>query len=95
MEYEVANGIRIPNQGQKEFKAETSDGTQKILTAQVCEVSKALLSVKKVVAAGNQVVFSPEQAYIENINTGRKLNMQNNGGIYTLKMWVRADGQGF
>lgn len=95
VEYEVANGVRIPNQGQKEFKAETSDGTQKILTAQVCDVSKALLSVKKVVAAGNRVVFAPEQAYIENINTGKKLSMQNNGGMYTLKMWVRADGQGF
>ena len=87
VEYEVANGVRIPNLGQKEFKAQTSDGTQKILTAQVCEVSKALLSVKKVVAAGNRVIFSPEQAYIENISTGKRLNMQNNGGMYTLKMW--------
>ena len=95
MEYEVANGVRIPNLGQKEFRAETADGTQKILTAQVCEVSKALLSVKKVVAAGNKVVFEPERAYIENVATGKKMMMQTNGGMYTLQMWVKADGAPF
>ena len=91
VEYEVANGVRIPNMGQKEFKAETEDGAQKILTAQVCEVSKALLSVKKVVAAGNRVVFEPNQAFIENLSTGQRLSMRQEGGMYTLKMWVKVN----
>ena len=94
VEYEVANGVRIPNMGQKEFRAETEDGTQKILTAQVCDVSKALLSVKKVVAAGNRVVFEPTQAYIENIQTGQKMAMKQEGGMYTLKMWVKVENPG-
>ena len=97
VEYEVANGIRIPNRGEKEFRAETEDGTQKILTAQVCDVSKALLSVKKVVAAGNRVVFEPKHAYIENLHTGQRMNMKQESGMYTLKMWVKAEnpGRGF
>ena len=97
VEYEVANGVRIPNMGQKEFRAETENGIQKILTAQVCDVSKALLSVKKVVAAGNRVVFEPTQAYIENIKTHERMNMKQEGGMYTLKMWVKVENpaQGF
>ena len=92
VEYEVANGVRIPNLGEKRFKAVNEDGVERNITAQVCEVSKALLSVKKVVAAGNKVVFEPNQAYIENVATGKKMMMTTNGGMYTLQMWVKADG---
>ena len=97
VEYEVANGVRIPNMGQKEFRAETENGIQKILTAQVCDVSKALLSVKKVVAAGNRVVFEPSQAYIENLKTNERMDMRQEGGMYTLRMWVKVENpnQGF
>ena len=76
----------------KIFQVESEAGE---VTAQVCDVSKALLSVKRVVAAGNRVVFEPEQAYIEDVATGKRLQMQNNGGMYTLKMWVKANGQDF
>ena len=85
----------IPNKGQKEFKAQMTDGSEKILTAQVCDVNKALLSVKKVVASGNRVVFDPERAYIENVYTGEKMPMDNANGMYTLKMWVTSDAQVF
>ena len=57
-------------------------------------MSKPLLSVKKVVAAGNRVVFEPRGAYIENVNTGQQLNMQQENGMYTLKMWVKVESPG-
>ena len=59
VKYEVANGVRIPNMGEKKFQGVTEEGALRHITAQVCEVNKPLLSVSKVVVAGNRVVFDP------------------------------------
>ncbi len=56
-QYEVASGERIPYLGEKRFKGYTEEGLVRNLTAQVCEVSKSLLIVRKAVEAGNPVVF--------------------------------------
>ena len=59
------------------------------MTAQVCEVNKALLSVAKCVKAGNVVVFDEEESYIMNKVTGEKTWLVEEGGMYALKMWVK------
>ncbi len=60
------------------------------MTAQVCDVNKALLSVKKVIAAGNQVVFgSKEGSYIESNTTGERMWLEERGGMYILELWVK------
>ena len=89
VQYEVANGIRIQNLGEKKFTGWTSEGLGREITAQVCEVNKALLSVSKIVAAGNRVVFDPEGSYIEDMNSGEKVWMKSQGGMYMIKMWVQ------
>ena len=58
VEYEVANGVTIPNLGEKTFKFQTAEGAERKITAQICDVNKGLLSVVKMVNAGNTVVFS-------------------------------------
>ena len=60
------------------------------VTAQVCEVNKALLSVQKVVRAGNRVVFDSEGSYIENKSTQEKMWMTEGRGMYMLRLWVRT-----
>ena len=40
------------------------------MRAQVCEVNKALLSVHRVVQAGNRVVFAASGSYVEGEQTG-------------------------
>ena len=87
VQYEVANGLRIPNLGEKRFVGETEEGFKRNMTAQVCNVNKALLSVAKVVAAGNRVVFD-SQSYIEDKKSGEKIHLTEKGGMYMLKMWV-------
>ena len=52
-------------------------------------MNKPLLSVSKIVAAGNRVVFSPEENYIEDVETGEKVWLKAQGGMYVLKMWVK------
>ena len=87
--YEIANGIRIPNLGEKRFKGSIEDGAEKEITAQVCSVNKALLSVSKAVKAGNRVVFDEEGSYIEDKRTGQVTWLVEEGGMYALKMWVK------
>ena len=69
--YEMADGVTIPNLGEKEFVGVSKEGIKKELRAQVCDINKGLLSVNRVVDAGNRVVFSPDGSYIED-SQGRK-----------------------
>ena len=87
--YEVANGERIPNQGEKVFQGLTDgEGYVRGITAQVCEVNKPLLSVSKLVQAGNTVVFDSEGAYIEDKRSGERIWLKESGGMYMVKLWV-------
>ena len=52
-------------------------------------MNKPLLSVSKVVAAGNRVVFDENGSYIENIASGEKVWLKSQGGMYMLKMYVK------
>jgi len=88
-EYEVANGVRIPNLGEKKFTAHTEEGGVRTLTAQVCDVNKPLLSVKKVIAGKNRVVFDEDGSYIESKVTGERTWLREQGGMFMLKMWVQ------
>jgi hypothetical protein len=88
--YEVANGVRIPNWGEKRFVGVSNEGIERGMTAQVCDVNKALLSVKKIVAAGNRVVFEDEGSYIQDKMTGQCMCIEEVGGMYMLRMWVKG-----
>ena len=87
--YEVANGQRIPNLGEKLFVGSSHDeGHLRNIKAQVCDVSKPLMSVSRLVKAGHSVVFGPEAAYIEDGTTRERMRLHESGGMFTLKMWV-------
>ena len=88
--YEVANGQRIPNLGEKlSVGASHEEGHLRQIKAQVCDVSKPLMSVSRLVKAGNTVVFAPTESYIEDGHTGDRLRLEENGGMFSLKMWVQ------
>ena len=53
-------------------------------------VNKALLSVNKMVAAGNRVVFDSGGSYIEHKQSKEKLWMTERGGMYMLRLWVKT-----
>jgi len=90
VQYEVANGVRIPNLGEKKFVGYTAEGGGREVVAQICDVNKALLSVRRMVAAGNRVVFGDEN-YIESMTTGERVNLEEKDGMYVMKMWVQNE----
>ena len=88
VKYEVANGVEIPNLGEKKFIGVSQEGTKRNITAQVCDVNKALLSVRKMINAGNKVVFDSEGSFVEDKTTGEKMWLRDEGGMFYLRMWV-------
>ena len=52
--YKLADGSRVPHMGEKTFTAITDQGHMRHMVAAVTEVDDALLSVSKVVKAGNR-----------------------------------------
>ena len=82
--------MRIPNLGEKEFNGTSEEGLIKSVKAQVCDVNKALLSVKKMTGAGNRVVFDEEGSYIEHKQSGRKMWMREENNMFVLGLWVKT-----
>ena len=79
--YEVANGVEIPNLGERKLLGFTEEGGQRGITVQICAVNKTLMSVSKVAAQGNRVVFDDEGSYIEDKVSGERTCMQQVGGM--------------
>jgi len=48
-----------------------------------------LLSVHRMVHAGNTVVFSRNGRYVLDDATGERIHLREQGGMYMLKLWVR------
>ena len=88
VEYEVANGERIPNLGQKSFSGITPDGARRSLTAQVCDVNKPLMSVARLVQSGHSVIFSQSGSRIVDDETGEAIRLHESNGMFMLRMWV-------
>ena len=89
VEYEVANGIRIPNLGEKRFVGVSAENVHRRLVAQVCDVNKGLLSVSRVVRAGSRVVFDPSESYIEDIESQERMYLEERNGMFMLKLWTK------
>ena len=95
VQYEVASGERLPNLGEKRFVAYGEHGQQRMMKAQVCDVNKPLLSVHKMVSAGNRVVFAKGGSYVEDEDTKERMYLQEHGGMYMLKLWVQRQPFGW
>ena len=89
VEYEVANGARIPNLGEKKFVGVSNEGISRKLTAQLCEVNKGLLSVSKITNGGSRVVFDSDGSYIEDKNTREKMYLKEKNGMHMLTLWTK------
>ena len=70
----------------------TKQGQWKNMTFQVCDVTRPLASVSKIVETGHSVVFNPPQdprgSYIQNYRTGEKMWLTQKDGVYVLETKV-------
>ena len=55
-------------------------------------MNRDLLSVHRMIQNGQRVVFDEEGSYIEDKQSGHRTWMEEQGGMFTLSMWVRNPG---
>ena len=89
--YECANGSQIPNLGERKFLGITEEKGRRAVTAQVCAVTKNLLSVNGMTKDGHRVVFDDDGSYIEDKASGDRSWMHEVDGMYMLKLWVSKE----
>ena len=65
-----------------------SNGTRKMLTAQVTDVHKPLLIVSQIVSGGGKVVSGKDKRYIASPDGKEKTVIEKKGNLISLKMWV-------
>ena len=70
----------------------TQEGSMRDMRFIVCDVAKALGSVSQMCRAGHRVVFNPpwseHGSYIEMVDTGERMWLREEGGLYVLKTKV-------
>ena len=81
--YIAASGNRMPILG-NEVHFKTNDGLNSSITFQVTKVKKPHEAVSKITEKGNWVCFGFSEAYIENVATGKRTNLELHNGTYSL-----------
>ena len=57
-------------------------------------LSNPLISLQKVVQAGNTVVLDERNPHIRNTRDGTVIKLDVNNGVYTMDMWICLDETG-
>lgn len=90
--YSAANGQTIKNEGERLVSMVTRQGQWKNMTFQVCDVTRPLAFVSKIVGVGHSVVFNPAHdargSYIQNHATGENTWLTPKDGVYVLETKV-------
>ena len=90
----AANGEQIKDLGEKNIPFKTNEGIQRCITFRSANVVKPLISMQKVVRAGNIVVLDEMNPHIRNTRDGTVIKLDVNNGVYTMDMWICLDETG-
>ena len=87
----MADGSKIPNEGQILAKLETThDNAKRGMKVQICDsVKTPVLSVRKAVEHGHSFVFQDGGGYIVHDASGHRTPFRQENGTYHVDMWVR------
>ena len=83
-----AGGERIRNHGQRKFKVRMRDGHVAGITWQVADVKRPLMSVAKMVGAGNRVHLDSKDPRIVRPK-GDVIPLRKAGHVFVVDLWVR------
>jgi hypothetical protein len=95
--YVAADGARIANEGEMDFKFQTKEGCEHSWTFQVAAVNKVLASVSALVDSGHRVVFEKDRrtgvdlSFITNVSTGKSIRMNRERNVWTIDTFVNEE----
>jgi hypothetical protein len=88
VQYITANGMTMPNMGEKHLHVLTCEGHKCLLNMQVTDVNKPLMSVARICDAGHEVVFSARGGVIRHLTTGQETKFNRVDNVYRLQVDV-------
>ena len=80
----AANGEQVKDLGEKNIPFKTNEGVQRCITFRSATVVKPLISMQKVVHAGNAAVLDEKNPHIRNTRDGTVIKLDVNKGVYTM-----------
>ena len=89
----AANAEQIKDLGEKNIPFKTNEGIQRCITFRSANVVKPLMSMQKVVRAGNVVVLDEKNPHIRNTRDGTVIKLDAIGEN-TMDMWICLDETG-
>ena len=90
LEYEVANGASIRNEGERRCLMMTRNARgPKNITFQVADVHKALLSITRAADAGYECHLNARGGFLLDVYTGEKIPIARKGNLYVMRAWVK------
>ena len=88
VEYQAANGVGIPNLGQKMLPVMTNEGSMRAMLAQVADITDGLQSVRAMHATGHMVVFDGPDSFTLSKFTGELNAIEDDGFNYIMESWI-------
>ena len=89
VKYRGADGSAVENEGEKLIRG-TIGGLRRRITAQVCQVSKPLYSVRQAVQAGYDVTFSQTGSGMKHRVSGKQIPFKLKDGMYVLEFETQS-----
>lgn len=87
--YRAANGTKIKDQGGKRIVFKTDEGGLNSMQFRLADVTKTLASVSRMCKKGNRVIFDDDGSFIENKESGKRLAMKEENGVYVIDVMVK------
>ena len=90
----AANGEQIKDLGENTIPFKKNEGIQRCIPLRSANVAKHLISMQKVVGAGNTVVLAEKNQHIRYIRDGIVMKVEVWNGVCTMDMWICLDETG-
>ena len=86
--YLAANNSVIPHYGMRKLKGESDEYKPMNMVAQVAGVKSALVSVHRLLEAGNRVHFERGNCYVEHVKSKIRTNIAERNGTFEAGFWI-------
>ena len=86
--YIAANNSEIAHYGMRRLKGQSDTYRPMTMVAQVADVKSTLVSVHRLLEAGNRVHFEPKNSYVEHIKSGIRTDIVERNGAFEVGFWV-------
>ena len=90
----AANGEQIKDVGERRIPFKTNEGVQRCIMFWSANVVNPLISMQKVVQAGNTVVLDERYPHIRRTRDGSVIKLDANNGVCTMDMCICLDEKG-